>query len=385
MQHLVRESRHRVRLAALGVVVFAVAGGVVAPAEASAARRPDAFAQINLVSDLPGLAPLVDDAVKNPWGIVAGPTTPLWVNNQFGNKITVYRGANGVDPFSKVTQINVDASSPTGIVFNRTAGFSITQASPNGVSTTGPAPFIFAENAFGPGPEDVTGEVSAWRNTAPNPLPTTTVVTAKQPGAFYAGLAIVPNGWRGPALLAAGNSIDVYDSSFHLVNAPGAFVDPGLNTQFAPYNVTFLRGNVYVAYANINGPGGAVSVFSRRGRFIRQLASSDHGAPLDGPWGMAIAPKHWGQFGRALLVGNVDDGRINAFNRSTGQFLGTLADAKGDPLVNPGLWGLMFGNGVTGTPRTLLFAAGVGSEVGGAGPDVYEHGLVGMIQPVRTR
>ena len=51
---------------------------------------------------MPGLAPApVDPDVKNPWGIALGPQTPLWVANQNGNKITVYRGANGVDPFSQ--------------------------------------------------------------------------------------------------------------------------------------------------------------------------------------------------------------------------------------------------------------------------------------------
>ena len=34
-----------------------------------------------------------------------------------------------------------------------------------------------------------------------------------------------------------------------------------------------------------------------------------------------------------------------------------------------------------GTPRSLLFAAGVGSEAGGFGDDIYEHGLVGLIEP----
>ena len=78
---------------------------------------------------------------------------------------------------------------------------------------------------------------------------------------------------------------------------------------------------------------------------------------------MAIAPKHWGKFGGRLLVGNVDDGKINAFDRRSGKFKGTLKDASGEPLVNPGLWGIAFGNGVIGTPNSLIFAAGIGDEV----------------------
>jgi uncharacterized protein (TIGR03118 family) len=244
---------------------------------------------------------------------------------------------------------------------------------------------LFNENSFGPGENDVTGEISGWLNTSPNPLPTTTSIQASQPGAFYAGLALVPRTKHGPRLLAAGNVIDVYDSAFQPVTSPGAFVDPDLEPGLAPYNVTFLKGKVYVAYAvQGGGPGGAVSVFTRNGRFIRELASSRDGDPLVAPWGMAIAPRHWGDFGGALLVGNVDDGMINAFDRHDGEFLGTLSDVHGQPLVNPGLWGIAFGNGVIGTPKTLLFAAGVGSEVGGTGPDVYEHGLVGLIKPADT-
>jgi hypothetical protein len=98
---------------------------------------------------------------------------------------------------------------------------------------------------------------------------------------------------------------------------------------------------------------------------------------------MAIAPEHWGRFGGALLVGNVDTGKINAFNRRNGHLLGTISDKQGKPLVNPGLWGIAFGNGTIGTPNTLLFAAGIGEKVGGLGDHVYEHGLVGLIKPVR--
>ncbi len=78
---------------------------------------------------------------------------------------------------------------------------------------------------------------------------------------------------------------------------------------------------------------------------------------------MAIAPKHWGKFGGRLLVGNVDNGKINAFGARSGKFKGTLKDASGEPLVNTGLWGIAFGNGVIGTPNSLIFAAGIGDEV----------------------
>ncbi len=221
----------------------------------------------------------------------------------------------------------------------------------------------------------------------PSPAPTTTSTDARIDPAFSTGLALVPrhNGVRAHLLVVNGFSGDsgvhVFDTHFADVTKPGRFVDPGIAAAgMVAYNVMFLRGKVYVAY--FNGPaqgGGAISVFNRRGTFLKRLVTGD---PLVGPWGMAISPKGWNGFGRALLVGNVDNGMINAFGLKTGRFRGTLKDADGNPFVNPGLWGIEFGNGVIGTPRSLIFAAGISSTPGVFGPDTYEHGLVGLIEPL---
>ena len=332
--------------------------------------------QMDLASDVPGLAPLLDSDVRNPWGIDFGPATPLWVNNQASNTITLYRGANGTDPFTKIPLV-VTANSPTGMVFNPTGSFMINQG-----GVTAPARFLFNEFDFASPPP--VGEISGWSPASAPPPPTTTVVRTHKPGAFYGGLALVPNwGPSGAALLAADSqngTIDVYNTRFEKVMVGRhAFVDPMRTAP--PYNVMYLGGRVYVAYAPPPGQPGvsALSVFTSHGRFIKRLAT---GGALAGPWGMAIAPKHWGEFGGALLVGNVDDGRINAFNPWSGRFLGTLRDRHGKPLVNPGLWGIKFGNGVIGTPQTLIFAAGIGKESHVFGAEVYQHGLIGLIKPM---
>jgi uncharacterized protein (TIGR03118 family) len=143
----------------------------------------------------------------------------------------------------------------------------------------------------------------------------------------------------------------------------------------------FLKKRVYVAYADANGgPGGAVCVFKANGKFKKRLTTNHEVGTLQGPWGMAIAPKHWGKFGGRLLVGNVGDGTINVFNRRNGHFKGTLKDASGAPLVNAGLWGIAFGNGVIGTPNSLIFAAGIGNTPGDL-ENEYLHGLIGLIEP----
>jgi uncharacterized protein (TIGR03118 family) len=69
-------------------------------------------------------------------------------------------------------------------------------------------------------------------------------------------------------------------------------------------------------------------------------------------------------------VGNFGDGAINAYDPRTGAFEGQLKNKDGNPIKVNGLWALRFGNGVTGTPTTLLFTAGIADE---------EHGLFGEI------
>jgi uncharacterized protein (TIGR03118 family) len=386
---------HRLRVSALMSVAATVAALAltIAPASATTHGHDAAFRQVNLVSDLPGVAPMLDKQVKNPWGIALGPHTPLWVSNNFNpalaglcdtciptpeqllTKITVYQGANGHQRFTKIKALQITASMPTGIVFNPTSSFVIRQ---HGVKA--PANFLFNEivvDAAGTAP---LAEITGWSG-ATTPLPKRTVAGATKDGAQHTGLALVPGSHdSGPLLLAAdaiNGTIDVFNANFRRLNRPHAFVDPGA-AELAPYNVTFLQGRVYVTYSSVDGTADALSVFTSDGRFLKRLAT---GAPLAGAWGMTIAPEHWGHFGGALLVGNVNDGMIHAFNPRTGTLLGTVSNAAGQPIVNPGLWGLAFGNGTIGTPRTLLFAAGIGSEAGGFGDDGYTHGLVGLIEP----
>jgi uncharacterized protein (TIGR03118 family) len=398
-RRLLRRRRSAVLVAVLALVAAMAAttsGGANAAAKAKGGSDSRMFRQVNLVSDIPGMAALTDPEVKNPWGIAFGPRktpTPLWVNNQFNpasdcgspdcipapedllTKITLYSGANGVTPIAKVP-LEVEASSPTGIVFNPTSDFVINQG-----GTDTPARFLFNEtfvDEAGVAPE---GRITGWSNV-PAPAPTTTSTDARQDPGLPFGLALVPkhNGHPAHLLVADGitGAVSTFNTNFADVSKPGRFEDPDAAADgLAAYNVMFLKGKVYVAY--FADSGGAVSVFSRQGVFLKRLVT---GPPLLAPWGMAISPKGWNGVGRALLVGNVDDGTINAFGLKHGRFRGTLKDAHGNPLVNPGLWGIAFGNGVIGTPRSLIFAAGVGEEAGGFGDEIYEHGLVGLIEPL---
>jgi len=96
---------------------------------------------------------------------------------------------------------------------------------------------------------------------------------------------------------------------------------------------------------------------------------------------MAIAPANFGVFAGALLVGNVTDGKINAFSATTGATIGTLDDTTGNPIAIPGLRALAFGSGAESEdPGSLYITAGIG---GGPNHDpVGSHGLFASIQAV---
>jgi uncharacterized protein (TIGR03118 family) len=169
----------------------------------------------------------------------------------------------------------------------------------------------------------------------------------------------------------------VFDSSFNLVHLSGSFSDDEIPAGFAPFNVQTLGGQLYVAYAKqdadredeVVGQGlGFVDVYDLNGNLVRHLIERGQ---LDAPWGLALAPAGFGRFGGALLVGNFGDGRINAYDPDTGEFLGRLRTEDNKPIEIDGLWALRFGNGVTGNPTTLLFTAGIDDEA---------HGLFGAIE-----
>jgi uncharacterized protein (TIGR03118 family) len=341
---------------------------IVAAASALAQAQSTGYQRRNLVSD--GFIPAenTDPNLVNGWGIAFNPTGPDWVADNGTGVSTLYDGAGKPQPL--VVQIPPPANAtgngkPTGIVFNGSTGFTVSQS-----GTSGPSRFIFAT-------ED--GTISAW---APNVDATHAirVVDNSTTNAVYKGLALSAGG-NGNLLYAAdfhNNKVDVFDSSFKPASlAAGAFTDPGLPAGFAPFGIQALNGDIYVAYAkqdemkqdDVPGAGlGYVSVFDPNGKFIKRVVSQ---GALNAPWGMALAPAGFGSLSNRLLIGNFGDGIINAYDVATGDFVGTLTDTSQKPIQISGLWGIAFGNGFAGQPvNTLFFAAGPGDE---------QHGLYGRI------
>src|SRR4051812_11099521 len=123
-----QQRRRRGRLLAATLASSSLVLGVVAsqagsPAVAHSRHHHDAFMQRNLVSDIPGLAELDDADLKNPWGIAFGEETPLWVNNAGddagqAHKIQLFSGATRPDDPVVKLGLEVNATSPTAMVFN---------------------------------------------------------------------------------------------------------------------------------------------------------------------------------------------------------------------------------------------------------------------------
>src|SRR5262249_55634639 len=115
---------------------------------------------------------------------------------------------------------------------------------------------------------------------------------------------------------AANNKIDIYDGTFKWKGSFAA--DPAIPDGFSVFGIRDINGKVFVAFASASGgAGGFVDVYSEHGTLLK--SSFIHGAPLNQPWGFAMAPSNFGPLSNTLLVSNnTNDGTINAFNVQTG-------------------------------------------------------------------
>jgi uncharacterized protein (TIGR03118 family) len=318
------------------------------------------FTVTALVSD--GVVPAAhtDANLKNPWGVAFNPKGFVWVADNGTNVATLYDG-NGV-PQSLVVTIpdgKNGSASPTGIVFNGTQSFTVSENGKSGV-----AAFIFTGEG---------GTITAW---APDVGPTNAFVMYDDGtgGAVYKGLALAA--MNGNNFLYAtdfhNNKIDVFNTNFTKVAMPGAFTDPAIPVGFAPFGIQAIGSNLFVTYAmqdpvkhdDVAGAGlGMVDVYDTAGNLKQHFAT---GGSLNAPWGIAQAPGNFGPMSGAILIGNFGNGTINAFNASSGQPMGPLTGPNGSPIVEPGVWGIAFGNDLSNQPsNTLFFAAGPNAEADG--------------------
>jgi uncharacterized protein (TIGR03118 family) len=346
-----------------GTALSAGAASRAATGADSATMPHNEFIQTNLVSDRTDQgAQIVDPNLLNPWGLAFSATSPLWVANNNSDTATIYFVPAGGTSVTKagltVTMPGGRAStgdgpSPTGQVFNGSAGFTLTTA-----TATSPAAFIFDSEG---------GQITGWSGK------TGALVEFSSPTAVYKGLTIATTN-AGTFLYAANfnaGTVDVFNSSWQQVQMLGDFHDPHLPADYAPFGIQEIDGLIYVTYAeqdaakhdDVPGPGhGFIDIYTTDGLLVKRLVS--HGL-LNSPWGLTRAPAGFGPFGGDLLVGNFRDGRINVFDQFSGEFMGQLRDQNHQPITIENLWGLDFGTASTGGTNTLLFSAGINDEADG--------------------
>ena len=360
-------------IAAAAIALLSAASATVIPAapESPAAPQSDGFyEQTNLVSDEPGVALIQDPDLVNPWGISLSPAGgAFWVANNETGTATLYTGDVEGSTFSKAAlTVAIPGGVPTGTAFNPTADFVVSAG-----ADSGPALFLFVS---------LGGQVTGWNPAVPPPPPSTTAQVAAVAEATYTGMTIGQTSTGANVIYAAdfeNGKIDVFDADFDLTELDGSFTDPDLGRSLSPFNIQNIGGRLYIAYARhsardpeeetSHGPG-AVNVYDTDGHLLQQLIG--HGGRLVAPWGMALAPADFGPFSNDLLVGDFATGRILAFDPETGEFLGFMRGEDARPIAIEGLWGILFGNGVTvGDADTLYFAAG---------PDDETHGLFGSLR-----
>lgn len=292
----------------------------------------------------------------------------------------------------------------TGVVFlNSTEHFVVTQAMAGLEDLHAPSKFAFASDG---------GIISAWTErkkedgSFDRPGEALAVIDHSKEGAQYFGLAVSAGYDRlYAANFGAKPGIEVFDGEFKpaavVFDQPfddnhNGIVDPG---EYAPFNIQLVKAgdeaHLFVAYAktqvcpakevkkktcgkgelfvgeeDTSKPGqGRLAEFSEEGKLV---AVWNDGGHLSAPWGMAVAPADFGKLSNALLVGNFGDGTIAAYDVKTRTFIDVLRDAKGRPLKQEKVWGLMFGNGQSLGDSNALYVA--------SGPKDEADGLFGSIR-----
>jgi uncharacterized protein (TIGR03118 family) len=335
----------------------------------SVARADDPhYQQVNLVSDLPGVAVLQDTNLVNAWGISFGPTTPFWISDNGTGLSTLYAVTNDSSGAAQVIKQGLQVTIPgqgnlTGQAFSGGGGF-------NGDL------FLFVS-------ED--GTVSGWRPALGTAAET---LAPGNTNTVYKGMTLAST-TNGPVLLASNfrqATVDVYGTNSALL---GQFADSNAPAGYAPFGIQSINGLVFVTFAkqdeakhdDVAGPGhGLIDVFDpQTGVFHRFATGRDAGGKLkdiNSPWGIALAPNSFGKQGGQLLVGNFGSGTIMSFE-ADGDFRGLLKAVHDGPVAIDGLWALAFGNGTkAGVPGTLYFTAG---------PNGESNGLFGSLAPVKNK
>jgi uncharacterized protein (TIGR03118 family) len=333
-------------------------------------------------------AKFLDEHLVNPWGVAESSTSAFWLSQGGAGVATLYNTAGVPQPLivsipSAANSLGTDGI-PTGAVFNPNNGlagdFKISGLDRNGQPVTASALFLFATK---------DGTILGW-NPGVNPggfdpakAGKYAIVAINNTGsAAYTGLAIATAADGTTRLYAANfgaRTVDVFNTSFDkVVPSNNAFADQTLPAGYAPFNIAPIAINgttrMFVTYANPNDvfgqAHGFVNTFQLDGSAPKRFAQRGQ---LNAPWGMVLTPSGFGELGGTLWIGNFGDGRINAYDPNTGEFINKVRTSEGKAVVIDGLWTIRFGNGGNGgSLNTLYFTAG---------PNGESDGIFGSLDP----
>jgi uncharacterized protein (TIGR03118 family) len=301
----------------------------------------------NLTSNQSGKAKNTDPLLENAWGLAYGPGQPFWVSDERNGWSTLYDGAGNPQSLQVVVPSanGKGAGSPTGVVYNGSNDFQIQSWT---------SLFLYAT---------LDGTIQGWSHFERSQTLIGVNNSAKKD--HYTGLAITSK-TSGNFLYAADtahNKVDIYDRTFTFVRS---FTDSTIPKGFVVFGIQDIGGQLYVSYVSKSGGGGGyIDIFGEDGTFVKRFT---HGAPLNQPWGFAVAPKNFGPLSNTLLISNnTSAGTINGFNLKTGKFVGTILNSAKKPIKIDQLWGIEFGGGSTinGKTNQLYFTAGPNKDVNG--------------------
>lgn len=350
-------------------LLLAASVSLAVTASTAGATVMSPYFQTNLVSNLAGVAPVLDPNLQNPWGVSESATSPLWISNQHAGNATLYT-LNGLSatPAGGTPPLVVTVPTPTGQVNNSIGGVATTSFVTDQTGTPTAAHFIFAS---------LNGNIYAWAAAAGATPDSAALAVAGPTGASYTGLAIGGT-TSAPFLYAANNAlgtVDVFNGSFGFV---ASVSNPAFPT-LVPFNVQNIGGTIYVTFAppghsaQTTATTGAVAIFNPSTMTFTTVSTSSQ---LAAPWGIALAPANFGPFSGDLLVGNFAygtnpvtgminplGGEINVFNPTDGDFIATLDSNT----AWEGLWALTFGSGSAsgGSANIVYFTTGLADETNG--------------------
>ena len=376
------------------------------------------FVQTNLVANNASFHPqIVDPQMLDAWGIALRPPGAgghIWIDNAMSGTSVEYIGdVNGI-PLHQDGQKTVILDLPkwtdhgfafvTGLAYNSAADIkgqpiefpvsgpanNNSTTPPTSISggTSGSAAFAFVT-------ED--GCINAWRANTKMAMTRAPIIhdyskTAPhlpyRANCVFSGAALTVNAYTTAVYVKAGgnhlfatdfrnNAIEVFDNKWKDVTASYHFQTPADVGTLHVFNIADLAGHLYVIYAKFStnsdegmeeedglGRGyGHVVEYEEDGTLVKDF--NDRGM-LNAPWGVAIAPAKFGKFGGDVLVANLGDGTIAAFDPATGNYIDQLRGPSGSVISIDRLWGLTFGNGVSlGDANSLYFTAGPNNEYDG--------------------